>query len=70
MNVIIEYQGNFSSALNRTITGVARLSLDAFTFGPAESPGTSGKTKVLYVFFGAFFGVVFLAGVCICVTCW
>lgn len=70
LNVIIEYQGNLSRALDRRITGVARLNLDVYTFGPTESPGTSGKTKLLYIFFGAFFGVVFLLGVCICVTCW
>ena len=70
LNVIIEHKGNFSSALDREITGVARLNLYLFTFGPTESPGTSRKTKLFYVFFGAFFGVVFLVGVCICVTCW
>ncbi|XP_020603985.1 uncharacterized protein LOC110042936 [Orbicella faveolata] len=70
LNVIVEYQGNLSRALDRRITGVARLNLDVYTFGPTESPGTSGKTKLLYIFFGAFFGVVFLLGVCICVTCW
>lgn len=70
LDVIIEYQGNISSALDRKITDVARLNLYLFTFGPTESPGTSKKTKLLYMFFGAFFGVVFLVGVCICVTCW
>lgn len=70
LDVIKEYKGNFSSALDKKITGVARLNLYLFTFGPTESPGTSRKTKLLYLFFGAFFGVVFLAGMCICVTCW
>lgn len=69
LNIVIEYQGNLSSALDRKITGVARLNLDVFTIRPTES-GTSGITKLLYIFFGAFFGVVLLAGVCICVTCW
>ena len=70
LSIVIEYQGNLSSALDRKITGVARLNLDVFTFRPTESSGTSEKTKLLYIFFGAFFGVVVLAGVCICVTCW
>ena len=70
LDVIKEHQGNLSSALDRKITGVARLNPDLFTFGPTESPGTSKKTKLFYVFFGAFFGVAFLVGVCICVTCW
>jgi len=69
LNIVIEYQGNLSSALDRKITGVARLNLDLFTIRSTES-GTSGLTKLLYIFFGAFFGVVLLAGVCICVTCW
>lgn len=70
LKVIEEYQGNLSSALDRKITGVARLHLDVFTFGPTESPGTSGKTELLYIFFGAFCGVMLILAVCICVTCW
>lgn len=77
LDVITEYQENLSSALDRKITDVARLNLYLSTIGPTEhtyihteSSGTSKKTKLLYMFFGAFFGVVFLVGVCICVTCW
>ncbi|XP_078384376.1 uncharacterized protein LOC144666842 [Oculina patagonica] len=70
LNVITEYKGNISSALDRTITGVSRLHFEVATFTPTESDATSGKTKFMYVFFGAFCGAVIIVALCICVACW
>ncbi|KAJ7372295.1 hypothetical protein OS493_019739 [Desmophyllum pertusum] len=71
LNVIQDYQENLSSALGgKKITGVGRLHYEVITFSPTEAPASSGKTQLMYVFFGAFFGAVVILAVCICVTCW
>ena len=69
LNVIVENQANISNTLDKTITDVSRL-YELFTSSPPDSTVTSGKTKFLYVFFGAFGGAVVIVALCICVTCW
>ena len=70
VSVIEEYQGNVSSALERKVTGVGRLHFEVATFSPTESSAISGKTKLMYVFFGAFCGALVVVALCICVACW
>lgn len=69
LTIVQEFRGNLSSALGgKEITGVGRLHLDVVK--ETDPPGSSGKTKILYIFFGVFLGIVLILAVCIVVTCW
>lgn len=69
LTIVQEFRGNLSSALGgKEITGVGRLHLDVVK--ATDPPGSSGKTKILYIFFGVFLGIVLILAVCIVVTCW
>jgi len=67
--VVQEFRGNLSRALGKEITGTGRLHLDVVKT-TESTDGSSGKSKILYIFFGVFAGIVLILVVCIFVTCW
>ena len=66
--VVEEFRGNLSATLGKEITGWGRLHPDFFQ--ATDSSGSSGKSNILYYFFGAMGGALLILAVCVFVTCW
>ncbi|XP_068689225.1 uncharacterized protein [Montipora foliosa] len=69
LSIVQEHQSNLSRVLGKEIAGARAFTLNEVKTTKSSS-GTSLKSLLLYIFFGAFVGVLLILAVCISVACW
>lgn len=70
LSIVQEHQSNLSRVLGKEITGARAFTINEVKTTKSSSGTTSLKSLLLYIFFGAFVGVLLILAVCISVACW